>query len=53
MRYVFEEQVRRSMKADADVLSKPQILKILFPDYNKLCDETMALREKEIMAEFN
>jgi hypothetical protein len=50
-RFAVEEILRRSMKADADTLSKTQILKILFPNYEKFVTDLMVIREKEIRDE--
>ena len=52
-RYAFEEQLRRNLKADMEALSKTQILKLLWPGYMHPIDEVIAVRQKEIAAEFN
>jgi hypothetical protein len=47
-RYAFEEQLRRNLKHDQEPLTKGQILKLLWPDYNTRIDEVMAIRKNEI-----
>jgi len=51
-RFAFEEQMRRAIKPDAEPLTKPQLLKLLMPDYRAFVDAVMEERLKEIKAEF-
>jgi hypothetical protein len=52
-RYAFEEQMRRSISSDAEPLSKTQLLKILFPDYQETVGEAMEIIAQEIQLAFS